>query len=442
MGKISIHLVEDDDELRASIAQTLKKHDFEVFESANADEAMDKHKLQKFDVVLSDIVMPGSDKNGLDLLADIKAESSIPVILMTGYSRELYEENSSAKGAIALLSKPFREETLISTLASILKTNEANQKSTEEFCRIPIDDFVSGQNIKYDVFVQLSPSKYIRVANQNETISLDRIVRYKDKGMEYLYLRKEDFKNYMAFMLGLSSLAKQSKAVSKEKYQHLIRSTNEAVAEHLYSQEIDRSSFDMAAKAVEQTVQAISEDDQCFALLEQINSHSSFLMRHSVGVSIYATMIARAAKWDNPKLLGRVGMAGLFHDIGKKELPLDLLEKPRNQRTQSEVKLYESHVIRGIAILSEIRGFPEDVLQSVGQHHEDLIGTGYPNRLPKAKTIPLSQLIAVADAFVTMIVTVDVNDRINPREAFNRLKMFNAETLNIQFVNALQLVIK
>src|SRR5690606_5884100 len=104
-----------------------------------------------------------------------------------------------------------------------------------------------------------------------------------------------------------------------------------------------------------------------------LNSHADFVYAHSLGVSTYGVMIARVMGWRSAPSLFKVAIAGLFHDIGFKELDRELLEKPRITHTAAERKEYETHPTRGAELLSQVGNIPLDVIQVASQHHEDVL---------------------------------------------------------------------
>ena len=93
---VKLLLVEDDLDFRSSLAGRLEKRGFIVVETASAEEALGMLERATFDVVVSDIKLPGTD--GMELLAEIKRRDALlPVILITGYA-----SLESAKEAVTL----------------------------------------------------------------------------------------------------------------------------------------------------------------------------------------------------------------------------------------------------------------------------------------------------------------------------------------------------
>lgn len=92
-----------------------------------------------------------------------------------------------------------------------------------------------------------------------------------------------------------------------------------------------------------------------------------------------------------------IGMMGYFHDVGKTEIPPDLLNK-RGRITDEERTILESHSEKGELVLKRI-GIFEGNQHIIRHHHENYDGSGYPDGLA-GEEIPLfSRIIAIADVY-------------------------------------------
>ncbi|MBV9528729.1 ATP-binding protein [Sphingomonas sp.] len=115
---VSILVVEDNEEVGAFAETLLSELGHLVTRAASGEEALDLARARKFDIVLSDVVMPGM--GGLKL-AQVLAEEQprLPVVLATGYSQEIARSGS---GGRAVILKPYRLATLSETLATALQS--------------------------------------------------------------------------------------------------------------------------------------------------------------------------------------------------------------------------------------------------------------------------------------------------------------------------------
>jgi response regulator RpfG family c-di-GMP phosphodiesterase len=129
-------------------------------------------------------------------------------------------------------------------------------------------------------------------------------------------------------------------------------------------------------------------------------------------------------------------IAAKLHDLGKVGIPLDILRKPETERTPEELEQVAAHVIRGAATL---RGVPNigHVPVYVRHHHENLDGTGFPDRLTE-KQIPLnSKIIAVANAFDHELNIQTIYQNTTSLKALGEVKKASGTRFDPKVVKAL-----
>lgn len=132
------------------------------------------------------------------------------------------------------------------------------------------------------------------------------------------------------------------------------------------------------------------------ALSATIEARDPYTAGHQNAVSMLVERIARRLDLPDFDIEG-VMIGGLVHDIGKVAVPLDVLLSPTPLSPQ-ERSLMQTHVTHGEAILSDI-DFPWPVGSIVGQHHERLDGSGYPQRLAGDEILLPTRIVMVADVF-------------------------------------------
>ena len=110
-------MVEDNEDVGAFAEILLAELGHNVTRAATGEEALDIIRANRFDVVLSDVVIPGM--GGLRLAEILKAEQpDLPVVLATGYSQEITQTGSGGRPVIL---KPYRLATLAEALESAMR---------------------------------------------------------------------------------------------------------------------------------------------------------------------------------------------------------------------------------------------------------------------------------------------------------------------------------
>ena len=136
--KAHILVVDDDDGIRNLVKEYLNQHEFLVTTANSAEDAFEKVKIMKFDLIVLDIMMPG--KSGLEFTNENKKKLDTPIILLTA-KREASERVEGLEiGADDYLAKPFEPKELILRINNILnKTKNDDLKRIIEFGSIKID---------------------------------------------------------------------------------------------------------------------------------------------------------------------------------------------------------------------------------------------------------------------------------------------------------------
>ncbi len=133
-----ILVVDDDDGIRSLVKKFLNENNYLVTTADSAEDASDKIKIIKFDLIVLDIMMPG--KNGLEFIEENKKNLDTPVILLTAKGEAKERIEGLEVGADDYLPKPFEPKELILRIKNILdKTKKTEQKRIIEFENVKID---------------------------------------------------------------------------------------------------------------------------------------------------------------------------------------------------------------------------------------------------------------------------------------------------------------
>src|SRR5215813_340930 len=125
----SILIVEDESSIREPLVRYFENNQFRVKAAANAAEARTLLSAHAFDLVISDIMMPGED--GLSLCRHVRSTSNVPVILLTARSEELDRVLGLEVGADDYVVKPFSPRELLARVKAVLRRREHPAETNE-----------------------------------------------------------------------------------------------------------------------------------------------------------------------------------------------------------------------------------------------------------------------------------------------------------------------
>ena len=133
-----ILVVDDDEGIRSLVKKYLNENNYLITTAESAEDASEKIKIIKFDLIILDIMMPG--KNGLEFINDHKNELENPIILLTAKGQANERIEGLEIGADDYLPKPFEPKELVLRIKNILsKTKKINLKRVIEFEDVRID---------------------------------------------------------------------------------------------------------------------------------------------------------------------------------------------------------------------------------------------------------------------------------------------------------------
>lgn len=148
---------------------------------------------------------------------------------------------------------------------------------------------------------------------------------------------------------------------------------------------------------------------------ESIEAKDRYTSGHCQRVADYACRIAEEAGVSSGEMTW-FRMGAFLHDVGKIEVPAEILNKP-GRLTDEERLTMERHTIIGDEILGPV-GFPWDIRPMVRSHHERWDGTGYPDKLT-GDAIPFTaRILRIADIFDALTTARSYRNPLTPEAAF------------------------
>jgi putative nucleotidyltransferase with HDIG domain len=176
-------------------------------------------------------------------------------------------------------------------------------------------------------------------------------------------------------------------------------------------------------------------DETIDSLTSAIGQRDPYTADHQRRVSIISLAVAEKLGMETTRMHG-LRMAALAHDVGKIDVPIELLSKP-GRLTKAEFELIKQHPEAGYQILKSV-DFEHPVAEMVLQHHERMDGSGYPRGLRGDEILLEARIMAVADVFEAIMsfrpyrAALGV-DKARQEIAANKGKSFDGEVVEALF---------
>jgi len=250
---------------------------------------------------------------------------------------------------------------------------------------------IEGEKLKDFVYLlsaleENNESNYLYVMRQLEHkgiegVNVGKLEVFKD---EEVYVSSEDQKQYSKEVY-FESISLVKDVVESVKHQKLLNVRK-------------------AKRLMQNAVNALVQDESTLLGLANIKNYDEAIFNHSVNVAIYAIAIGQRTGIPK-KYLSHLGMAALFHDIGKTKIPKEILNKT-GKLLPEELAMMRSHPIFGVETVMAMKEWGElssRMIDAAFEHHLKYDLTGYPKPTHKRRLTLFGRIIAVADFYDTLV---------------------------------------
>ncbi len=245
--------------------------------------------------------------------------------------------------------------------------------------------------------------RYVLFCRGDEQFGFDRKGMLIEKNIQKLYVLSKEYRKFFKYQeKNLPQIIADDNLSTTEKSHavyHVAKSLTKEILEDIGNDEID---LNRVKNWVQYTMSFILNDENAFSGLISMTSHDYYTYTHSINLSVLGLLFGKHLSID-PISLNSFGTGMLLHDVGKVEIPIEILNKP-GKLTKEEYEVIKQHPESGYNLLKDKQNIEEISLQPAIQHHENYDGTGYPYGIGGAEIGlygRLSKIIDVYDAITT-----------------------------------------
>src|SRR6185503_4039104 len=430
---LRVLVVDDNASLLRFLVSAFSANGCTVTHAAAAEQALGLITEQSFDLVVSDIKMPGL--SGLDLLRAVKGKQpGTPVVLITGNPSVNSAVFGLRHGAYDYLPKPFSIREIQELLARIRTdrqkwdgqvplpaglTEELSRRQAGVEVMFRIGDLalkgletaafmdevlvLVGQSIKADAALVLLRDEQggFTSSQQGSGPLVTRLLTSLQRSFEDLVARG-----------GREALVVPSGGEPSDAIAAVVPGVGHTMGIVCLARETASGGFlpderDMLLGYAQTTAVALQKlilrenvernlVDTITAFVNAIESKDRYLKGHSARVALYAAEIAQMLGM-TPEMVEVVRRGAMLHDLGKLSIMDTILRKPE-RLTAEEFTIIKSHPVVGAKILEPLRFLARETC-AVRHHHERWDGTGYPDGLAREDIPMVARVVTVADVF-------------------------------------------
>ncbi len=420
---------------------------YEIYEAENGSDAIELFDKSNYDLVISDIMMPGM--SGMDLLHKIREKNpATAVIMITGNPTTDLTVSAIKKGAVDFITKPFdiddllykvdihlRESEMLSGESAeiILEKSRLTDRTADLSKQGYIYDSIEDSPMDNDIIFQKIAELALKLVD-GEVCSIllfdeqdnefhPKVVRGDIDGVY------QNYTNNPALKMVFNEVIERKEAIVINSNEHpevapslicaplMIRNTilgilsirkkknrevfNKKDLHHILSL-TKRASLNLENKILYESIYS-NIMDTLKSLISSVEARDHYTEQHSQRVTELAVKIAIGMHC-SVKDIECLKIAGILHDVGKIAVPDSILLKS-GKLTEEEYMIIKNHPAIGENILKPVILLDKE-RKIIQCHHERWDGKGYPLGLGGSDIPFLARILAVADSFDAM-----TNDR-------------------------------
>lgn len=162
---------------------------------------------------------------------------------------------------------------------------------------------------------------------------------------------------------------------------------------------------------------AALNDNHCHLILDAVRDHDDYTYVHCLRVSAFLSLFGHITGLPQSEQV-LLATGGLLHDVGKINIPYDVLNKP-GQLKDVEFALIKTHVQSTVELLQRAPQIRKPIITIASQHHEKLDGSGYPLGLSGTQLDDLARMATIVDIFSALTDRRTYKPAMDPELALN-----------------------
>ncbi len=265
-------------------------------------------------------------------------------------------------------------------------------------------------------------SDSIAIAEQGFVLRQETVDKLVRAGVTEVFIDTDKGKDSSFAFPVVSKVHQPTKRLDDERrnaektYRSALKTLNQSMTDLRSGSALDVASTETIANEI---CASVLKNQNALMVLSQIREKSQYLLQHSINVSILMAVWSQYLGYETETRRQMVKGA-LYHDIGKVNIPIDILDKPA-PLDDNEWNEMKSHVHYGTKILSDADVFSDIAIDMCKLHHERLDGSGYPLGLKGDEINVYGRMIAIADTFDAVTSERVYKHGISPSIAMKRM---------------------
>ena len=285
--------------------------------------------------------------------------------------------------------------------------------STIGYFRIRLTTLIGTTELPFNVHI-LIDEKVILYVKAGNKIPKQKILdlHNKDSGESFLLAvgDKEKYQDYIRSLMNSSEFPDSEKAT-------ILKESSIAILEDLFDNPDVKQALAESRPIIADLITFMNNAPNEMGNLITLSGHDFYTYNHSFDVSIYSLGLGQTLGFNKAEL-EELGLSSLYHDLGKRLVPLEILCKKGSLDDNEWVQM-RMHPQFGLKILNEYDNISDAIKAACYEHHESWAGGGYPQGISKHEIHPFGRIVSLTDTYDAMTTQRSYNTPMKPADALN-----------------------
>jgi putative nucleotidyltransferase with HDIG domain len=319
------------------------------------------------------------------------------------------------------------------------KQNGIEALADHSMTQVSKDFFFDGMTLPASVYLKMKPGSYLLIGKKTDRANFSNLHSFQHDNSQ-LFVKTQEHPDLISAVTAFTGKVVVQKTVPDQvKVKFLSGLADDALASLASSGFASVVKIQKVAELITHMSRQSAAFDQIIDILKELPTGEA---KHSMTTCMIGMLLCDEMAVTLPAAREKVAMGSLLHDVGLRYVPAEILQKPRHLWSPDELNLYESHPLKGIEMLRDIKDVPSDVLIIVAEHHENSQGTGFPKRLRDVKISPLGKIVALSNYVSGLLFNSNPDAKIyTPDEAVQYIDDILGQPFNKQAFLALKNII-
>jgi HD-GYP domain-containing protein (c-di-GMP phosphodiesterase class II) len=286
----------------------------------------------------------------------------------------------------------------------------------ELYFRIRLSTIRPSRATSFDIFVLINAQfvHYLRAGDKLSELKIETL-HSRDTGNSFFVLnaQKQEYRDWVRDEMNSDELNPFEKS-------KILRESSVALMEDLFENPDVNTALDQSRPIIQNFIDFMESAPEAMGYMISLSGHDFYTYNHSLDVSIYSLGLGSALNF-NKVDLEELGVGSLFHDIGKRNVALEILCK-KGGLDDNEWEQMKRHPQYGLMILNQNPSVSDAIKAACFEHHESFSGGGYPQAITGQEIHPFARIVAITDTYDAMTTQRSYNVPLKPLDAVSMMK--------------------